>query len=132
VTDLHWLPTIPDWRARVRALGSDPATTDPRQHAACAETVFANPDLVSQFDPEQLASLRRRRNALSAWSIGRELIRHGNHREGRIWLRCSFRVAPGVRQAAIYPRYGPFGNPSAGSMSLDLSALRENIDAARP
>jgi len=26
VTDLHWLPTIPDWRARLRALGSDPAT----------------------------------------------------------------------------------------------------------
>jgi FkbH-like protein len=26
VTELHWLPTIPDWRARLRALGSDPAT----------------------------------------------------------------------------------------------------------
>jgi FkbH-like protein len=26
VTDLHWLPTIPDWRARLRALGGDPAT----------------------------------------------------------------------------------------------------------
>ena len=26
MTDLHWLPTIPDWRARLRALGSDPAT----------------------------------------------------------------------------------------------------------
>ncbi len=25
MTDLHWLPTIPDWRARLRALGSDPA-----------------------------------------------------------------------------------------------------------
>jgi len=26
VTELHWLPLIPDWRARLRALGSDPAT----------------------------------------------------------------------------------------------------------
>ena len=25
MTELHWLPTIPDWRARLRALGSDPA-----------------------------------------------------------------------------------------------------------
>ena len=24
MTDLHWLPTIPDWRPRLRALGSDP------------------------------------------------------------------------------------------------------------
>ncbi len=29
VTDLHWLPTIPDWRPRLRALGSDPATLWP-------------------------------------------------------------------------------------------------------
>jgi FkbH-like protein len=29
VTDLHWLPTIPDWRARLRALGSDPAAAWP-------------------------------------------------------------------------------------------------------
>jgi len=26
VTELHWLPTIPDWRSRLRALGSDPVT----------------------------------------------------------------------------------------------------------
>jgi FkbH-like protein len=26
VTELHWLPTIPDWRTRLRALGGDPAT----------------------------------------------------------------------------------------------------------
>jgi FkbH-like protein len=26
VTELHWLPTIPDWRARLRRLGSEPAT----------------------------------------------------------------------------------------------------------
>ena len=25
MTDLHWLPTIPDWRVRLRALGTDPA-----------------------------------------------------------------------------------------------------------
>ena len=25
MTDLHWLPTIPDWRPRLRALGADPA-----------------------------------------------------------------------------------------------------------
>ncbi|HEY8287689.1 MAG TPA: HAD-IIIC family phosphatase [Acetobacteraceae bacterium] len=25
MTDLHWLPTIPDWRQRLRALGTDPA-----------------------------------------------------------------------------------------------------------
>lgn len=25
MTELHWLPTIPDWRARLRALGSNPA-----------------------------------------------------------------------------------------------------------
>ena len=26
MTDLHWLPTIPDWRARLKALPADPAT----------------------------------------------------------------------------------------------------------
>ena len=26
MTDLHWLPTIPDWRQRLRALAADPAT----------------------------------------------------------------------------------------------------------
>ena len=26
MTDLHWLPTIPDWRQRLRALPTDPAT----------------------------------------------------------------------------------------------------------
>src|SRR5580698_1909235 len=26
MTDLHWLPTIPDWRQRLRALPADPAT----------------------------------------------------------------------------------------------------------
>ena len=26
MTDLHWLPTIPDWRQRLRALPDDPAT----------------------------------------------------------------------------------------------------------
>ena len=26
MTDLHWLPTIPDWRLRLRALGTDSAT----------------------------------------------------------------------------------------------------------
>ena len=27
VTDLHWLPTIQDWRARLRAFGADPAAS---------------------------------------------------------------------------------------------------------
>jgi FkbH-like protein len=29
VTELHWLPTIPDWRSRLRALGNDRAGGDP-------------------------------------------------------------------------------------------------------
>jgi FkbH-like protein len=29
VTELHWLPTLPDWRARLRALGTDPAAAWP-------------------------------------------------------------------------------------------------------
>jgi len=29
VTELHWLPTIPDWRVRLRALGTDPAAAWP-------------------------------------------------------------------------------------------------------
>ena len=35
MTDLHWLPTIPDWRARLRALGNDPAK-DPAKAPAKA------------------------------------------------------------------------------------------------
>lgn len=79
-----------------RRLASDPASFMP-----CMDAIFGNPALLARFGPSRLAALRRRSEAENAWIIGRELIRHGNAREGRVWLRRSVCAAPTLKRAAL-------------------------------
>lgn len=74
--------------------------TDPEKYHSCVKAIFDNPALLSRFNPEHLGTIRRHRDALTAWTIGRELIRHQSDKEGRAWLRRSFFTDPGVKSAA--------------------------------
>ena len=90
-----------------RRLASDPASFAP-----CMQTIFGNPALIARFGADRLAAIRRRTEAENAWVVGRELIRHGQPREGRAWLRRSLREAPSIKRAvllaaSLFP-IGPF------------------------
>jgi glycosyltransferase involved in cell wall biosynthesis len=75
--------------------------TDPAAFAACLDTIFANPALLSRLGPTRLASLRLRAEAESHWVIGRELIRHGKCHAGRDWLHRSVRALPSARRLLL-------------------------------
>lgn len=75
--------------------------TDPASFAPCMDAIFGNPALLVRFGATRLAAIRRRTDAENAWIIGRELIRHGDTREGRVWLRRSVRAAPSLKRAAL-------------------------------
>ena len=79
-----------------RRLASDPASFAP-----CMQAIFGNPALIARFGADRLAAIRRRTEAENAWVVGRELIRHGQPREGRAWLRRSLRAAPSIKRAAL-------------------------------
>ncbi len=75
--------------------------TDPARFEAATNAVYGNPDVIRRFGADGLAALRRRAEAETAWIIGRELIRHGDHREGWRWLRGSLRVAPTLKRLGL-------------------------------
>ena len=74
---------------------------DPASFAPCMEAIFSNPALLAHFGPVRLAAIRRKTEAENAWIVGRELIRQGRSREGRVWLRHSVRGAPSVKRIAL-------------------------------
>jgi glycosyltransferase involved in cell wall biosynthesis len=76
-------------------------SADPAVYTPLMDAIFANPALLSRFNQQHLDSLRRRADANNAWAIGRELIRHGQIQEGRVWLRRSWRMAPSAKRTAI-------------------------------
>jgi len=110
--------------------------TDPAAFAACLDTIFANPALLSRLGPTRLASLRLRAEAESHWVIGRELIRHGKCHAGRDWLHRSVRALPSTRRllllagAHVLPLLptklrGPFASyPPGGAGEADWSHAR--------
>jgi glycosyltransferase involved in cell wall biosynthesis len=73
----------------------------PTSFAPCMEAIFGNPELLARFGAARLAAIRRRTEAENAWIIGRELIRHGRSREGRVWLRRSVRAAFSLKRIAL-------------------------------
>jgi len=75
--------------------------THPASFAPCMDAIFGNPALLVRFGATRLAAIRRRTDAENAWIIGRELIRHGDTREGRAWLRRSVRAAPTLKRTAL-------------------------------
>jgi glycosyltransferase involved in cell wall biosynthesis len=76
-------------------------SADPAVYTPLMEAIFTQPALRQRFGRERLDNLRRRADANNAWAIGRELIRHGHVREGRIWLRRSWRMVPSAKRTAI-------------------------------
>jgi glycosyltransferase involved in cell wall biosynthesis len=91
--------------------------TEPASFTPCMDAIFGNPALLARFGAQRLAAIRRRTEAENAWIIGRELIRHGRSREGRVWLRRSVTAAPGLKRAALlaaslFP-IGPFASYTA-------------------
>lgn len=74
---------------------------DPNSFAPCMDAIFGNPALLARFGTARVAAIRRRTEAENAWIIGRELIRHGDTREGRAWLRRSVLAAPTLKRAAL-------------------------------
>jgi glycosyltransferase involved in cell wall biosynthesis len=87
--------------------GTDPAANQPAMDA-----MYRHPGIAARFGASRLAELRRRADAETAWSVGRELIRHGNRRDGQHWLRRSFRTTPNLKRLALIVlscfRFGPF------------------------
>jgi glycosyltransferase involved in cell wall biosynthesis len=86
--------------------------TDPEAYRPAMDAIYRNADVVSRLGPVRLAELRRRADAETAWSVGRELIRHGKRRQGQHWLAHSFRVAPNLKRLTLIIlsgfRFGPF------------------------
>jgi len=75
--------------------------TDPAWFEAATDAVYGNPDIIRRFGADALRALRRRAEAETAWVIGRELIRHGRHRDGWRWLAASLRRAPALKRFAM-------------------------------
>jgi FkbH-like protein len=95
VTELHWLPHIPDWRARVRSLGTDPAAAWPEAVAlANAQLNFVLTNALDEAThrvlpakPEGLATKPVRLAALGSATLTHLLpaIRVAGLRRG-IWI----------------------------------------------
>jgi glycosyltransferase involved in cell wall biosynthesis len=86
--------------------------TDPAAYRPAIEAIHANKSIAERLGRPRLAALRTRSEAEIAWTIGRELIRHGSCRDGRHWLRQSLRIAPSLRRIGLvalsWAGIGPF------------------------
>jgi hypothetical protein len=86
--------------------------TDPTAYRPAMEAIHRNPSLPERVGRSRLAHLRLRAEAEMAWSVGRELIRHGRRRDGLHWLAQSVRSAPSPRRLLLIGlsclRVGPF------------------------
>jgi glycosyltransferase involved in cell wall biosynthesis len=86
--------------------------TDPAAYWPALDAIHRNPAIALRIGDARMACLRRRAEAETAWSVGRELVRHGRRRDGRNWLARSVRAAPSLRRIALiglsWPRFGPF------------------------
>jgi glycosyltransferase involved in cell wall biosynthesis len=75
--------------------------SDPCAFSPCMAAIFCNPTLAARIGRQRLAAIRRRTDAENHWVIGRELIRHGRHAEGRDWLRRSVDAAPSLKRVVL-------------------------------
>jgi glycosyltransferase involved in cell wall biosynthesis len=85
---------------------------DPAAYRPATDAIHHNPAIADRLGGSRLAHLRRRADAETAWAVGRELIRHGQQRDGRLWLGRSIASAPSVRRMMLiglsWLRVGPF------------------------
>jgi glycosyltransferase involved in cell wall biosynthesis len=86
--------------------------TDPSAYRPAMEAIHRNPAIADRLGRSRLADLRRRAEAEMAWTVGRELVRHGQQKDGLRWLGRSLRDAPSLRRLLLiglsWPRFGPF------------------------
>ena len=86
--------------------------TDPAASRPALEAIHGNPALPDRIGQMRLADLRHRAEAELAWSVGRELIRHGHRHDGMRWLVRSVRRAPIPRRLVLilvsWLGFGPF------------------------
>jgi glycosyltransferase involved in cell wall biosynthesis len=86
--------------------------TDPNAYRPATQAMDQNPAIVDRIGASRLEILQLRRDAETAWSVGRELIRHGRQRDGRHWLGRSVRIAPSFKRLTLLGlsrlRLGPF------------------------
>jgi glycosyltransferase involved in cell wall biosynthesis len=73
----------------------------PESFSPCMDAIFGNPALCARLSLETISCLRRRAEAENDWIVGRELIRHGRRREGRLFLCRSVRRAPSFRRLVL-------------------------------
>jgi glycosyltransferase involved in cell wall biosynthesis len=85
---------------------------DPAAYRPATEAIHRNPAIANRLGSARVAHLRRRADAETAWTVGRELIRHGQQRAGQRWIGRSVYTAPSVRRlmliALSWFRLGPF------------------------
>jgi hypothetical protein len=85
---------------------------DPEAYRPAMDAIYRNIVDAGRLCASRLADLRRRADAETAWSVGRELIRHGNRRDGLFWLGHSVREAPNLKRLGLIVlsvfRFGPF------------------------
>jgi glycosyltransferase involved in cell wall biosynthesis len=88
------------------------SATDPNAYRPATQAMDQNPAIVDRVGAARLEILQLRRDAETAWSVGRELIRHGHRRDGRRWLGRSIRIAPSLKRLTLLGlsglRLGPF------------------------
>ncbi len=86
--------------------------TDPSAYRPALNAIYGNPGLAERLGTARLEALGQRAEAEMAWTVGRELVRHGRQREGLRWLGRSFRKAPGLNRLMLMGlsrlRLGPF------------------------
>ena len=86
--------------------------SDATAYRPAMDAIYANPAVAGRLGSARMACLWRSAEAELAWAVGRELIRHGHRRIGRIWLGRSVRHAPSLRRLALmamsWLRAGPF------------------------
>jgi glycosyltransferase involved in cell wall biosynthesis len=86
--------------------------TDPSAYRPVLDAIYSNPGLAERVGKARLAALARQAEAEMAWTVGRELIKHGRQPEGLGWLGRSFREAPSLNRLMLLGlsrlRLGPF------------------------
>ncbi len=74
---------------------------DPAAFAPCMAAIFDNPELRRRLGAQKVMAMRRAAEAENAWIAGRELMRHGRTRDGRLWLWQSVVSRPSAKRAAL-------------------------------
>jgi glycosyltransferase involved in cell wall biosynthesis len=86
--------------------------TDPNEYRPALDAIYGNAEIARRLGNARLAALRRLAGAEVAWTVGRELIRHGRRRIGLRSLGRSIRCAPGPKRLVLvglaWLRLGPF------------------------